>query len=91
MNEKPITDAWVKTAKARGWDSGLLLMMDIIEPISPLASQMLWVVQPMAGAFGVHEAIRELAETLDSPEALKSLREKLEEETTLPKTKNKYK
>lgn len=80
MTEKPITDAWIKAAKARGWDSGLLLLMDVIEPISPLAGQMLWVVQPIAGVFGAHEAIRELAESLDSPEGLKQLREKLSEE-----------
>jgi hypothetical protein len=79
MNEKPITDAWIQAAKARGWNSALLLMMDVIEPISPLASQMLWVVQPMAGVFGAHEAIREIAEALETPEGLKTLRDKLGE------------
>jgi hypothetical protein len=89
MNEKPITDSWIEAAKARGWDSGLLLMMDVIEPLSPIASQMLWVIQPMAGVFGAHEAIREIAEALETPEGLKSLREKLEEEANLPEDKNK--
>jgi hypothetical protein len=79
MNEKPITDTWIEAAKARGWDSSLLLMMDVIEPISPLASQMLWVVQPMAGVFGAHEAVRQIAEALETPEGLKALREKLNE------------
>lgn len=77
MNEKPVTDTWIDAAKARGWQGGLLLMMDVIEPISPLASQMLWVIQPMAGVFGAHEAVRELAEALDTPEGLKQIREKL--------------
>lgn len=77
MNEKPVTDTWIAAAKARGWESGILLMMDVLEPVSPLASQMLWVIQPMAGIFGAHEAVREIAEALDSPEGLKQLREKL--------------
>lgn len=79
MNEKPLTERWIEAAKARGWHTGLLLMMDVIEPISPLASQMLWVVQPMAGVFGAHEAIREIADVLESPEGLRMLREKLNE------------
>ena len=79
MDEKPNSDTWIEAAKARGWDSGLLLMMDVIEPISPIASQMLWVIQPMAGVFGAHEAIREIAEALESPEGLKAIRAKLNE------------
>jgi hypothetical protein len=79
MNEKQISDTWIEAAKARGWNSGLLLLMDVIEPISPLASQMLWVVQPMAGVFGAHEAVREIAEALETPEGLKALRDKLNE------------
>jgi hypothetical protein len=79
MDEKSSNDTWIEAAKAHGWDSGLLLMMDVIEPISPLASQMLWVLQPMAGIFGAHEAIREIAEALETPEGLKILRSKLNE------------
>ena len=79
MNETSKNDTWIEAAKARGWDSGLLLMMDVLEPVSPLASQMLWVVQPMAGVFGAHEAIREIAEALETPEGLKILRAKLNE------------
>ena len=78
MNEKNLNDAWINAAKARGWDSGLRLMMDVLEPISPLASQMLWVIQPTASLFGAQEMIKQIAEALETPEGIQALRDKLD-------------
>jgi hypothetical protein len=57
-------------------------MLDAIEPIAPLAAQMLWVVQPVAGIFGGRRAIGDLADILDSRDGVNHLRQQLNENRT---------
>ena len=78
MNEKSTSSEWISAAKARGWAESLRLCLDLIEPLAPIASQLLWVVQPTAGLFGAREAIGEIAEALDTPEGIEALRRELD-------------
>jgi hypothetical protein len=41
---------------------------------------LLWVIQPVAGLFGARNAIQDLAETLDMPDGVESLRQQLQDE-----------
>lgn len=79
MEKKTPSFQWIDAAKARGWDGSLRLAFEVLEPFAPIASQMLWVAQPMAGVFGGEAAIKELAEALDSAEGIAALKNKLAE------------
>ena len=74
--------AWLMAAKERGFGNTIHTMLDVLEPIAPLAAQLLWVIQPVAGLFGARNAIRDLAATLDMPDGVESLRQQLHDEKT---------
>lgn len=69
--------AWIAAAHQHGLVSPLCWMLDTFEPLAPLLSQMLWVMQPTAGLFGAHDWVADLADTLDSPQLLAALRQQL--------------
>lgn len=75
--EKQHNHPFIAVAKARGWQHAAALLLDALAPIAPLASQLLWTVQPVAGVFGMHEAVRDLADMLDEPDGVATLREQL--------------
>jgi len=66
----------------RGWTESALMVLDIIEPISPLAAQVLWVTQPAAGLFGVHDTVGEIAHLLEAPDGVAELRQQLRDDST---------
>lgn len=77
MDEKRDTQSLINAIKLRGWQDVTCSVLDIIEPIAPILSQFLWVVQPVSSVVGADTIVRELAETLDTPQGLESLRQQL--------------
>lgn len=61
-------------------DSVLMTLLDIVEPVAPLAAQMLWVMQPAAGLFGEQAIVAFLAQTLEDPDGIPQLRAALKEQ-----------
>lgn len=80
LMDKKVNPDWLIKVKIRGWSDAMQTMLDVFEPIAPLASQFLWVVQPMAGLFEADDVVHDLATILDSKEGIEELRQALKEE-----------
>lgn len=68
---------WIADAKARGYAPALHTLLEVLDPISPIAAQMMWVLQPMGRVVGVHNVLGSLAQALESPDELAALRRQL--------------
>ena len=79
MKEKTNTQTLINAVKSRGWQNASRTVLDVIEPIAPLVSQLLWVLQPISNVIGARDTIGELAETLDTPEGIEHLRNQLDD------------
>jgi hypothetical protein len=79
MDDKVKSD-WVNKIKLRGWSGAMQTVLDVIEPIAPLASQFLWTLEPMAGLFNADHMVHDLANALDSQEGIEALRQSLIED-----------
>lgn len=80
MKENQNTQTLIQTLKARGWQNATRTMLDVIEPIAPLLSQFLWVLQPFSSVLGEQKVVAELAEALDTPAGIEALRQQLDQE-----------
>lgn len=69
--------AWIATARARGYAPALQTLLDILQPVSPVAAQVMWVLQPMGRVVGWHTAIGDLAAALETHEGIAALRHAL--------------
>ncbi len=69
---------WIDQARARGLGDALGLAFDVLEPLGPLAAQLLWVAQPAAALFGWRQAVDGLAHALEEPGGLDRLRQRLQ-------------
>lgn len=65
--------------KARGWQGAARSFLDIIEPVAPIMSQFLLVMQPMAGIINAQNAIADLAQALDTSDGIETLRQQLDD------------
>ena len=72
---------WIDRAKQRGYGPAIRILLDAIEPLAPLLAQGLWVAQPLAGLWGQSGALQQLAETLENPEGVSQLRQRLTDDT----------
>lgn len=79
MDMKPETQSLIDMIKQRGWQGASRTALDVIEPIAPLVSSVLWVVQPVSTIFGAQKTVGTLANLLDSPQGIEQLREQLDE------------
>ena len=70
---------WIQQVKARGLGDALSTALDVLEPLGPLGAQALWVAQPVLGLVIGHDALEELAETLETPGGVERLRQMLED------------
>lgn len=68
--------------KQRGWTDSVVMLLDAIEPLGPLAAQLLWVTQPAAGLFGAHDTLGEIARALEEPDGVAQFRQQLRDDTT---------
>lgn len=68
---------WIDQARQRGLGGVLGLAFDVLEPLGPLAAQLLWVAQPAASLFGWRQTVGGLARALEEPGGLDHLRQRL--------------
>jgi hypothetical protein len=79
MEPDPVNSEWIRAAKARGLGDVLSVALDVLEPLGLLGAQVLWVLQPALGIFGMREAVGDLAEALEEPGGVERLRQQLDE------------
>ena len=72
---------WIDRAKQRGYGQVIEVLLDAIAPIAPIIAQGLWIVQPLAGLWGQSNALQRLAETLEDPDGVTQLRQRLSDDT----------
>lgn len=84
MEQLPGTDlwatrlaAWSKRLHAARLDGLVNMLLDIVEPLSPLGAQVLWVSQPTLGLLMPREEITTLARLLEQPDGMAWVREQL--------------
>ncbi len=65
--------------KASGFDGLIHLALDVIEPVGPLAAQLLWMAQPAATLFGWQRTIAELAAMLEARDGAERVRRLLDD------------
>ncbi|MDE2748009.1 MAG: hypothetical protein OXI34_03495 [Chloroflexota bacterium] len=71
---------WIEAAKRRGGAPFLLTLLDAIEPLAPVLAQGLLVAQPLANLWPGGARLRELADLLEEPDGLRTLRSLLADE-----------
>ena len=71
---------WIDKLKRRGGAPYALIMLDVMEPLAPVLAQGLWVAQPLAGLWNGRQALGELAQLLEAPGGIESLRKHLADE-----------
>lgn len=74
---KDTAPEWLLAARERGWGTAITVVLDILEPLGPLAAQLMLIAQPMASVFGGGPILRGLADTLDEPGGVERLRRHL--------------
>jgi hypothetical protein len=73
---------WIDQARQRGLGGALGLALDVLQPLGPLAAQLLWVAQPAASLFGWRQTVGGLARALEEPGGLDQLRQRLHSDST---------
>jgi len=81
MDKQLHSSDWVNQAKQRGYAPVIEVLLDAITPIAPIIAQGLWVAQPLAGLLGHSHALQHLAETLEDPDGVMQLRQRLSDDT----------
>ncbi len=81
MDKQLHSSNWIDQAKQRGYGDALEVLLTAIEPIAPIIAQGLWVAQPLAGLLGHSNTLQDLAETLEDPDGLMQLRQRLSDDT----------
>lgn len=76
-SDQPSGHDWTRQAHARGLSGALCLALDVLEPLGPLAAQLLWMAQPAAALFGWRQAVGGLAHALEEPGGVERLRQRL--------------
>jgi hypothetical protein len=75
---------WITQVKTRGMTNAVNIALDVLEPFGPLAAQMLFVLQPTFGIFGLKSAVEDIAQALDQPGGIETLRQRLKDEDVQP-------
>jgi len=71
---------WIEHAKRRGGAPLLLTLLEAMEPLAPVLAQGLFVAQPLANLWPGGARLRELADLLEEPDGLRTLRYLLADE-----------
>lgn len=69
---------WIAQIKTRKLHHIVTLLLDVLEPVSPLSAQVLWIIQPAGSMLGWRKAIGEIAEALEEPGGVERIRRALE-------------
>ncbi len=78
MDEQRL-DAWIERIRTRGWVGSVCALLDVIEPLAPLAAQMLHVSHPVSRVLVRDFPLEILADVLESPGGVDGLRKRLRE------------
>jgi hypothetical protein len=79
MDEQQL-DAWVGQIRARGWVGVICTVLDMIEPIAPLAAQLLYVGHPVSRIIARDFPLEALADALETADGVSKLRKRLRDE-----------
>ena len=79
-SEPPLPPDWVRELRARGWVRPLLALLDALEPLGPLGAGALWIAQPALGTLISRRVLAYIAEALETPEGIETLRCALQDE-----------
>jgi hypothetical protein len=69
--------SWSKRLHSARLDGLVGVLLDVVEPLSPLGAQLLWISQPTLGLLVPREEIGSLARLLEQPDGMAWLREQL--------------
>jgi len=78
MDEQQL-DAWIERVRARGWVGSVCALLDVIEPLAPLAAQILHVSHPVSRVLVRDFPLEVLADVLEAPGGVDGLRKRLRE------------
>lgn len=67
----------MQRVRARGWAKTVCALLDALEPLAPLAAQLLHVGQPVSRVLLREFPATALADALETPEGVARLRERL--------------
>lgn len=76
MDEQRL-DVWIERVRARGWVGSVCAILDMIEPLAPLAAQVLHVSHPISRIFARDFPLEILADALEAPNGVEILRKRL--------------
>jgi hypothetical protein len=76
MDDQQLTD-WVERVRARGWTDTVCAMLDALEPLAPLAAQLLHVGHPVSRTLWREFPLHQLADVLETPGGVEALRKRL--------------
>ncbi|MEM6530287.1 MAG: hypothetical protein AAF653_18450 [Chloroflexota bacterium] len=84
MNDEHSTTEpdWIERVQANGWETPLRLALDVMEPLGPFGAQVVWVLQPALGAFFQKDILHHIAQTLEQPDELERVRQRLDDRPT---------
>jgi hypothetical protein len=74
---------WIQQVKARKLGGVVSVALDALAPLGPLGAQLVYVAQPALGLFIAHDALTELAQSLEEPDGIARLRALLDEDDSL--------
>lgn len=75
---QPTPPDWVTELQTRGLGDALGLALDVLEPLGVLGAQLMWVAQPVLGVWFDRDAVRKIAQTLETPGEVEHIRHFLE-------------
>lgn len=75
---------WAQRLRRRGWDEAAWMLLPLLKPLGLLASQMVWMGQPLLRGLADETLAQELAVLLEDPEALAGLEQQLELDDSPP-------
>jgi hypothetical protein len=81
MDAQGALNAWIEGLRDRGLTGAATTILDLLEPLGPLAGGVLQIGAPLLGLLVPRAAVMALAEALDTPEGIDHLRGQLRDET----------
>lgn len=76
MDEQRL-DTWVERVRSRGWSGTVCAVLDMIEPLAPLAAQLLHVSHPVSRILAQDFPVDALADMLETQGGVDELRKRL--------------
>jgi hypothetical protein len=83
-NRDPLLDQVAAFLKQRGLHSAALTLLEAGQPLAFIGSQLLWLTQPTAALLGPTTRLRQMAELLEDPQAVRGLMDRLATDEAAP-------